>query len=91
MQFKDIGRDGLPNKNGKYLTIIRGLFGDIYIDIYSFATNLYEIDKYDFAKRKGKPGWYDYDGEYGYFEINNVLAWTDIPEIPEEYKRKGGK
>ncbi len=89
MQFRDVSRDGLPNRNGEYLTIVRGMFGNIYIDIYNFASDLYEIDNYDFVKRKGKPGWYDYDSEYGYFEITNVLAWADMPEIPEEY-RKGG-
>lgn len=85
MEFHNICRDGLPNKNGKYITINQWV-GSAYISISNFATDLYKIDRYDFNLRKGKHGWYDYDSEYGYYELDGILAWAEMPEIPEEYK-----
>ena len=77
--------DGLPKKDGRYL-VCRYL-GHHYIDIVSFTLHPYKVDKYDFIQYKNKreiPVFFDYDSEYGYYEIDNVRYWMEIPELPEE-------
>lgn len=49
-----------------------------------FATNLYKIDEYEFIDKK-RPGFYNYDSEYGYFECYDIIAWMPYYE-PEPYK-----
>lgn len=39
-----------------------------------------------FAAKKGKSGWFNCDSEWGYYEINNVMYWMELPEMPEELK-----
>lgn len=85
MDFHNIEREGLPKKSGRYFTINKR-FSNTYFDITQFATDLYKVDNYDFHMRKGKPGWYDYDSEAGYYEVDNVVAWAELPEMPEEYR-----
>lgn len=67
-------KDGLPDLNGRYLvTIEYGAHREV--QIVSYAKNLSEIDEYDFQG----DGWYLYDGEYGYFTVNNIIAWQPLP------------
>lgn len=77
-------KDRLPKKNGDYLVTISS-HNDSYvrIDILSFAKNLYKVDWYDFAGKK-RPGWYDYDSEYGFIEYSEVIAWQELPEPYKE-------
>lgn len=70
-----------PRKNGAYLVVTKSSSGT-HISISNFAKNLYKIDKYDFYDAK-KSGWYKYDSEYGYYEIDNVIAWTELPVFSE--------
>lgn len=78
----------LPKKFGKYL-VIRKVFGKATIDILGFSPDLYALDKYDFQRYKGKKkaGFYLYDSEYGYSDIDmdKVLAWANLPKIPDQY------
>jgi hypothetical protein len=43
---------------------------------------LHEVDEYDFPKHEA--GWYNYDSEYGYYKIENVIV-AYMP-LPEPYK-----
>ena len=70
-------KDGLPDLNGMYLVTIEYTDRRV-IQIVSYAKNLSEIDEYDFRDDRGD-GWYSYDGEYGYYAINNVIAWQPLP------------
>ena len=73
-------KDKLPDKDCKcWVTNDRG-------SVFScdFTTNLYEIDEYDFIDKK-RPGFYEYDSEYGYFEWDGIIAWMPYYE-PEPYK-----
>ena len=77
-------KDKLPNKNGKYLCCWSGCINDKpCISIYSFATNLSRINKYDF-QGKNRKGWYDYDSEWGYGEMCGVTHWMPLPKLPKE-------
>lgn len=84
-------KDKPPDKSGDYLVIKEGFGGDYYhVTTASYSTNLYKLDNYDFYKyrnKKNKSGWYDYDSEYGYYKLDDVVAWMKKPEIPEELLR----
>ena len=75
-----------PSKDGRYL-VTQKLDSEIfYIDILSWAKNLYKIDKYDFYNKRGKCGWFNYDNEYGYYSIDmeSIKAWMPLPEPYKE-------
>lgn len=87
--------DRQPDKNGIYLCVIEAAKGlNVYFRyILSYATDLYEVDKFDFQKYRYKKktdraGWYDVDSEYGYIHLEDdeVVAWMELPELPEQYK-----
>lgn len=70
----------LPEKRGDYLVTQKATFTDyVYISVAGYALNLYDVDEYDFADKK-RSGWYNYDPEYGYYEIDDVIAWMPLPE-----------
>ena len=71
-------KDKLPKKNNDYLCVLN----THTISVCSFAHNLKKVDKYDFDAKKS--GWYDYDSEWGYYEITNVTHWMPLPELPKE-------
>lgn len=81
-------KDRLPDKNGQYICYIEGPYLR-HIKMCDFALNLEEIDDYDFAGKKHS-GWYNYDGEYGYYEIDDVVYWMSCPEIPQEMTESVG-
>ena len=72
---------GNPPKNGRYLVTLC-----CRVDILNWANDLYKVDEYDFAFDKGKSGWYNYDSEYGYYDIkyDKPIAWAELPEPYKE-------
>ncbi len=86
--------DRQPDKNGTYLCVVSLEGANVYFrDILSYATDLYEVDNFDFQKYRYKKktdraGWYYLDSEYGYihYEDDEVVAWMELPELPEPYK-----
>lgn len=76
----------LPEKDGEYLVTVKSTFKNTrnYIKHCHFARNLYLVDEYDFADKTGVAGFYEYDSEYGYYEMTEVIAW--MPFLPEPYK-----
>lgn len=61
------------------LTIV--LSGRKYVEIGTYSTDLYSVDKYDFADRKGVAGWHYVDSEYGNLEhVGDVVAWMPMPK-----------
>lgn len=76
-------KDRLPKKNGNYLVISNSPICQRIL-IASFAKNLEKADACAFPFRgKKRPGWYDYDSDWGYFEYDNVTHWMPLPEMPE--------
>ena len=70
----------LPSEDGRYLVTIwdSGINDFPLIRMYSYAKNLKAVDKYDFPKKIN--GWFGYDGEFGYYEVPDVVAWMPLPE-----------
>ena len=72
-----------PTEKGVYLVVYDILGHHIY-DTCRWTPNLYDIDEYDFAEEEyHRSGFYEYDGEYGYYEVG-VLAWQPIEDYIEE-------
>lgn len=74
-----------PKVKGKYLVIIK-CPTLTSIDIIYYSLNLYQLDKYDFYDKK-RPGWYNYNSEFGYYEVSNIIAWSPLPDIPDCYNK----
>ena len=72
----------LPDKIGEYLVTQKTSFSDyVYRSVAGYALNLHDVDEYDFAgEGKKRAGWYEYDSEWGYYEIDGVIAWMPVPE-----------
>lgn len=82
-------KDRLPDTEGCYLVTEKHSYGSSVsnsISIVHFTKDLKAIDEFDFYGKSGE-GWYVFDGEYGYIEVNNVVAWQPLPEPYKE----GGK
>lgn len=75
-------KERMPEKKDSYL-VVKDLFGDKIETICGFTKNLRDVSFVDFDGNTN-PGWYDYDSEYGYFEVNNVTHWMPLPEAPKE-------
>ena len=75
-------KDRLPGEDGRYL-VYNMFYCNAVVTIASFSTCLENEDEYDFDGEK-RPGWFSYDDEYGYYEINGVTHWMPLPEPPKE-------
>lgn len=51
-----------------------------WVEIATFAEDLYEVDEYNFHDKRGVEGWFYLDDEYGYQEYSDVIAWQPLPE-----------
>lgn len=69
-----------PKENGIYLAYYSP-FGNGMAQVLTYALDLGEACPIDF-EGEHRPGWYEYDSEWGYIESNNVLYWADIPTTP---------
>lgn len=81
-------KERLPDKDGRYLCYTDTDYG-YPIEIASFATNLYEVDEYDFEDEK-RAGWYCYDGNWGFNEIEDITHWMPLPDAPQKEIKKRG-
>ena len=80
-------KDAQPTVNKDYLVVthvnINGKNHYIY-DVCHWANNLRRDVPYDFDDDDyERSGFYDYDGEAGYYEKIRVDAWQEIEEYEE--------
>ena len=74
-------KDHIPTEDIKDCLVTIDCFGvSRYIKSISYAKDLNKIAEWDFPAKdyKGVGGFYDYDSEYGYYEVGNVLAWCEV-------------
>lgn len=73
-------KDHLPTKDGDYLVTIDGFDMYRYIKSVSWTNDLNKLNEWEFPAEeyKGVGGFYDYDGEFGDYEVSYVLAWCKI-------------
>lgn len=83
-------KDRLPSQDGYYLVAYKLQTVPLIwqFDVYPFALDLYNTDKFDFPRKKykGKSGFYFYDSEYGFCENSRVTHWMPLPKPPKENK-----
>lgn len=77
-------KDRLPKKGGKYLVYIDDDW-HYTIGIVYFVPNLHKYNSYVFLNER-RPGWCQYDSDYGDYEVSNVTYWMPLPEPPKEAK-----
>lgn len=73
-------KDRLPESENRYL-VVRSFMSHYRISICWFATNLEDVDEYEFSGRR-YGGFYDYDDEWGHCELTDVVCWAPLPELP---------
>jgi hypothetical protein len=74
-------KERLPEEKGKYLVYNGGFaVGVGYMKVAWFT------HRYDGVEEHllGRTMWYDYDSEYGDYEIRSVTHWMPLPEPPKE-------
>ena len=77
---------GYPEEDGQYLGIVKIFNKNYSYSIVSFSNNLYGVDNWDFPKSdyQNKKGFYNYDSEYGYYEVGDIICWAKMPKMSEE-------
>lgn len=70
--------DRIPEKSGKYLVYLQTPHLK-YCLVLGFAKDLYKIDEFNFA-HEHRPGWFDYDSEYGCYERHYITHWAELPD-----------
>lgn len=82
-RWHDLTKDPEDVPNDKELVLICEVIDKKpYYNTATYSTDLYSVDKYDFYDKKGQPGFYDYDGEYGSYTVEcHMWKYIDTPEI----------
>lgn len=76
-------KDRLPEEPGYYLTASDAPAGfPKLIRILMHVKDLHKVDPCNF-RGKHRPGWVDWDDEYGYYEYDAVTHWMPLPNPPE--------
>lgn len=77
----------MPEDGTDCLVSVRCSTQVVIVDMATYSTDLFKVDKEDFFGNRGESGWYYFSGEYGYCKILNVIAWMPLPEPYREEKR----
>ena len=78
----------LPEDGTDCLVSVRCSKKVVVVDMATYSTDLFRVDKDDFFGNRGESGWYCLSSEYGYCKVLNVIAWMPLPE---PYTESGGK
>ena len=70
----------LPEDGTECLVSVRCSKKVVVVDMATYSTDLFKVDKEDFFGNRGESGWYYLSGEYGYCKMLNVIAWMPLPE-----------
>lgn len=72
--------DNKPTEEKQYLVTRQITPTCKIISLSGWSNNLYKKDPCDFFKDQDRPGWYDHDSEWGYYEITDVIGWQEAPD-----------
>ena len=66
---------------GVELLVQRKGFNSIsWYQVVRFSKDLFKVDDVDFFDYKGISGFYEYDSEWGYLTVNDIVAYAVINE-----------
>ena len=71
-----------PPQRGKYLCCYLIGNASVQVRVARYAPKLSDVDTSDF-KGIDRPGWYSYDGEWGYYELEDISHWAYLPTLPD--------
>lgn len=76
-----------PTKDGLYLclTVYEGFESQPVYNVRAYTNNLESVNEYAFSGET-RPGWFNYDDEYGHYELRRVAYWMHLPKPPDELK-----
>ena len=72
-----------PEEDGEYLVTLHWGNYPNSVETLHFTNDLSSVDGVGYAGEK-RPGWYEYDSDYGCYEIDNIVAWMPVPEPYKE-------
>lgn len=68
------------------------LFNSVpWYQVARFSKDLFKVDDIDFFDRKGVSGFYEYDSEWGYLTVNDIVAYAVIDEYKPALEEKEEK
>lgn len=71
--------------NQKYLVVIESYtLAGYYVSIARYTNDLHSFNDLDFPDVDIGDGWFSHSGEEGYYQINDVLYWAELPSVPKE-------
>ncbi len=74
----------MPEDGTECLVSVRCSKKVVVVDMATYSTDLFKVDKEDFFGNRGESGWYYLSNEYGYCKVLNVIAWMPLPEPMKE-------
>ena len=78
-------RDKMPTARKYYLLTVKNENFSIVV-IGMFVNDMHNFDSID-LKGKHRCGFINYDAEWGYYEIENVIAWMPLPSPYKEVEQ----
>ena len=76
-------KDRKPEDRQQCLCVVKSFIDNRYLQLLTYAADLYEYNQWDFLSCKGKDGFVFYDSEYGDGTLE-VEYWMPLPELPKE-------
>jgi len=76
-----------PTEDGEYLVSYDVGDGTYNVVKLYYATNLYEVSRFEFEDKKGIGGWYEWSYDNGistYYTVDVVEAWQPLPKPYKE-------
>lgn len=79
-KWHSIKEEGYPKIEKEYLVTWSGVNNIKYIDVKLFTLDLSRWEGYDEDPAyKNKPGFIEYDSEWGEYFESDVIAWMECP------------
>ncbi len=81
--FWNDAKKKIPTKSGRYMCVCEPIVDDDYeVECIYFTMDLSKLAPGEFKNEK-RPGWVEWNCEYGYAEIKDVMYWLPLPSKPD--------
>ena len=87
VQWHWLKDNDFPKNGQNVFGIYKGIKGEYrrWEHDLKYYKDLYALDKYDFPEYKNKhqDGFVYLDATWGWIEYTNIVAWCEMPDLPE--------